>query len=198
MGVSKTGVVSFAGTLSDDQPIRTTGLLLEGTNGYNLYPFFINENLAGNVIFQPSGPLAAQGKIQWMLDAGKSKYFPLGFDESLDVQAVPYVAPGRGGTVLLPAMGTVTLAGGGLAASLPISVMLTAADKIVVTLPNTYKLRMSIDARNGTFVGSFVAPGATRATPIHGDFYQAVGVAFGSFLGPVSAGTSGIGTVTLN
>jgi len=199
MTVSKPDVVSIAGTLADGSPLRNEGLLLEGTNGYNLYPFFNNYNLTGTVTFNPGSIVKAEGDIQWGENPKKSRYFPLGFNEELTTESVSYVPPPRGGTVLPVTVNpaTVTLAGGGLAANLYISVMLTAADKIEVVGTNTYKLRIAINPRNGTFVGSFVAPGARRATSIHGDFYEGTGSAYGSFLGPVSAGTGGIGTVLL-
>jgi len=197
MTVSKNDVVSIEGTLADGTPVRTVGPLLEGTDGYNIYPFFTGVDLFGTVAFAPDGIVKAEGNLYWQKNAKVSRYFPLGFNEELNLQAATYVPPPRGGTVLPVAPATVTIAGGGLSSDLVISVTLTAADKVEVVGTNTYKLQIDIDPRNGTFVGSFVAPGARRPTSIHGDFYEGTGKAYGSFLGPVSSGVNGVGTVQL-
>jgi hypothetical protein len=194
--ISITGVVSIAGSLPDRIAFRSTGLLLENTDGTPFYEFFNSLEQQGEIDFGGGG---VAGTMVDSLAANKSRYFPEGFSEGLIVSGTSYSPPASGETVLPAGPYKVVLSGGGLASAITADVTIEANDGVEVALPNTNKLGLHFTAPTGVFSGSFVAPAAHAATSFAGVIFQGNPTVFGAggFLGPVSAGTAGVGSVML-
>jgi hypothetical protein len=197
MKVTKTGVVSLSGKLPDQSPIRTTGLLLQGTTGFDQYLFFDSVNLNGSITFDPTPAYDCAGNINWIENADKSRFFPEGFRAGVVLEGSLYVAPARDEAALPITSGTVTIVGGGLPSPITDTFTLSPENKVIVNGSN--KVKIAIDAAKGTFTGSLVGPDAPKATSFSGILYQNANfpAGFGGFLGPLTSGTAGPGSVSL-
>jgi uncharacterized repeat protein (TIGR03803 family) len=201
--INRAGVVSLSGKLPDGDTLRSTGLLLQGTNGQDEYQFFNSANLYGGLQFADEATTDLTGSGNWVVAVKKNKYYPLGFSAGLMVRGARYTPPARG-VIALPFAsgtdnGTAAITGGGLATAINETITLTTQNKIFVSGTNPEKLRISVNAPRGTFSGSFVEPSQTRATSFSGILYQKAAVpgGFAAFLGPLTTGTNASGSVEL-
>jgi uncharacterized repeat protein (TIGR03803 family) len=200
MTVSKAGIVSLTGKLVDGSPLRASGLLLQGSSGYDQFLFFNNTSLFGELGFQPvANNWDAEGAIDWTVAPNKDRYFPSGFTANLGIQASLYTPPARGQPALSISNGTITIDDGGLTSSLVDNITINDNNTVTVSGPID-QLKIKIDAAKGTFTGSFVGPASPRTTDFGGIlFYNGTyQVGFAGFLGPVSATPDPSGQVRIS
>jgi arylsulfatase A-like enzyme len=180
--------------------IRLTGFLSDGTfisqsvavsrNGdWPLYiPLYAGRgSVIGWLSVSESVPRTLEGTVSWIKDVDENSiYFPTGFVSAGPATGSEYIAPVPGTRVLDFTNAVIQLSGGILPATIA-KLAILRTNNVFTVVSNDASLKLSINASNGVFSGSFVSvPGITNL--VHGAVDQLRNYGAGYFLGTNQSG----------
>ncbi|MES2569035.1 MAG: Calx-beta domain-containing protein, partial [Verrucomicrobiota bacterium] len=128
------------------------------------------------------------GKVDWFKPArSNDRIYPLGFTvKNNDVLGSLYEIPASG-TVLdfatSAGKGEVSLLEGNIVNPIIKVVTLDSSNKLTIQTAGEDALNFNINARSGTFSGSFAHPVSSKRTPINGVIFQKQNIGVGTFTG---------------
>jgi hypothetical protein len=204
--VSTTGGVTISGVLADGTPFSQSGFVTSGgTAGADLFPIYASLPykarglLSGTIAFEKlSGTSDFDGTVAWVKPPQTTgKLYPGGFNTGLAAIGSIESAPLKG-TLALALGGsspnaTLTLNEPDFSTAITKQVTVlpgrtAATNTVTVNNPSTDKLTMSIDARAGTFAGTFIDPLTLARTKFRGVLFQDQASAAGFFTSPTQSG----------
>ncbi len=172
--------------------------MLDGSTQKSMIPVYIPLYGGKGAIFgvltrEMSANGDLDGMLNWVKPATKGTFFPAAFATQVNLYGSLYVKPPAGtpAITLTSGTGSVTFTAGGLNnPPLQKLVTLSTSNKITVTDPGPDKLKMTINATNGLFSGTFVGPDGTKAVAFDGALFQGAGfnIGLGVFKGPADPG----------
>jgi hypothetical protein len=180
--VSKLGVLTLAGTLSDGATFSETAPVSSGGQ----WPFYVysasgKDSVLGWVTV--SNGLASTN-ITWSKAASKGPLYPAGFTNELQMVGSTWQTPSTGSAVLSLTNPVVLLSGGDLPES---SLSLPVKSQNYLTFVAT-NANLSIRSSTGVFTGWFEKPGSETKVTISGVVLTNINSARGFFLGPNESG----------
>ena len=204
--VGEAGAVTIAGKLADGTLFSDGALITGGATPYiNQFPVYISlgykspGSLTGTMTFEDiPGVSDCDGTLSWNKPAQASGVFYQGaFATSLSAIGSRYAAPPAGVLALdLSTASPNASVGlseqdwtGPLTKAVSVSLGATASsDTVTVSVNGADALKMSINARGGTFGGSFVNPSTLIVTSFSGVLFHKQSMAGGFFLTPTQSG----------
>lgn len=195
--VSASGGVTLSGTLADGTQL--TGTTLLGPAGeVLLYQVLYNKRgaiLGGDIpptIYPTGTPPGIDGEIQWKkydttVLTPATRDYATGFDGILTLMGNSYAAP-PANTRVMNLTGAspnlrIDLSLGALGAPITVDAVVSTTNTVqIITAPNSSNIKLTLNASNGTFTGSFVSNGLT--VPFKGTFWNTAtsGTGHGWFL----------------
>lgn len=213
MTIGTNARVVAAGKLPDGTPFVASGLLIDGSNGYEFdvakalpYPSVLDPGssgfLYGSLFFKQTANTDFNGTFKWIKPEQTRGGYPAAIDTDLTVVGSQYTPPSQH-TTILPGFkdGLIALSDTGTLISTGTNAL---TDSATLGVNNIFKLGMPLKDRltftitpsTGAFRGSFLYPGAPGRKPIilgfGGVLFQDQTLGSGLFLGP-----NGSGSVTL-
>ncbi len=183
--INTKGVLSMAGTLADGATFSVSApVSLGGQWPLYVYAPAGKDSILGWVTVS-NGLHGAN--VSWTKAAGKGSLYANGFNNTLQLEGSPWLAPARQAAALTLSNPTVLLSGGNLLELLTSPV--TLQDFLTYAGTN---LSLTIRPSNGSFSGWFVSPASAGRQTISGVVLQNQSRALGLF-----SGTHGSGTVLL-
>lgn len=181
--LARGGVAKLKGSLADGQAWSASSVL--GTNGH--WPLYASLDkkrgaIIGWLVFSNTTPATFSGTLTWVKPA-VSPFFTNGLAAELDAHVSRYTAPVGTNGVLASTNIAVTLANGNLTSPLTNTVSVTPAGRFVRTAGSISNLTFSLNAKLGSFSGTFVHPLTGRSTKHSGVVRQSSDTGGGWFLG---------------
>jgi hypothetical protein len=199
MRIDSAGFVTWSGTLADGSHASQRQALTKD----NTWPLFLNLYkgkgvMLGTMTMNLAGAGSDMaGLVNWLKPLNsRDVYFPGGFSiEDAEVLGSIYTAPPAGTRALSGFLNAdnnarTSLEEGSLFANIPHTATYSADNKVVITNPGNDRLALSLNAKTGTFTGSFVHSVTQRKTSITGVLFQKQNRAAGLFLGTTVPGAS--------
>lgn len=183
--VSTSGKVTLSGTMADSTTL--TGSTILGPAGeVLLYQVLYNKRgalLGGDIpptIYPIGTPPGIDGEIQWKkydttVLTPPTRDYVTGFDGILTLMGNNYTAP-PANTRVMNLTGAnpnlrIDLSLGALGAPISVDAVVSTSNTVqIVTAPDTHNVKLTLNASNGTFTGSFVSDGLT--VPFKGTFWN--------------------------
>ena len=145
----------------------------------------------GTVVFTNLvGQSDLNGTLDWFKPAMLSvKFYSGGFTSEVSLEGSAYVPPVQGLPVLALTNAVLTLSDGNLQSNVIKELIFNSRGIGTVMNPDTDKLSIRINSRNGSFSGRFIHPASKKSTVFTGVISQKSGFGTGFFLGTNEAGT---------
>lgn len=181
--VDRLGQAKLKGTLGDG--LAWTAGSAIGTNAH--WPLYASVDkklgaVIGWLTFSNTTPAVIGGTLTWLKPVS-APYFANGIAAELDANGSRYIAPAGTNAILGWTNGALSLANGNLAAALTNTVNLTTLGKFTGSSGSISNLKFSINAKAGSFSGSFRHPASGRTTKYSGVLLQSENLGGGQFLG---------------
>lgn len=182
--------------LSRSAALTLSGLLPDGTaftaaspiSRAERWPIYLSKSGGNSLLLgwiQPStnSPTELEGNLQWFKTSGvKSRNYPVGFTNRLELFASAYVAPTNGERVLNWTNGVVEFTGADLLVDMTNLVQLTSSNTLTVTDSNLPALSFNLDLKRGLARGTFVHPWLGTTNEFRGAILRSIGSIVGQFL----------------
>lgn len=127
--------------------------------------------------------------IVWIKQAGKSKFYPEGFEALLPVWGSRYVAPKGGSNILQWTSGNVHFENGGMQESVYTPITYNPAkNQFIWPEGNPNKIALTLTTASGMLTGNFKPQGATKAQTFKGIVLPKLGAGYGFFTGADQTG----------
>jgi hypothetical protein len=181
--VDRIGQAKLKGSLADGQALTSSSAI--GTNGH--WPLYASvDKKLGAVIgwlsFSNSTPAVIGGALTWVKPA-IAPFFTNDIAAELDITGGRYVPPSGTNTFLASSNNTVVVQYGNLNTLLVSGVIISPAGKFIGSAGSISNLTMSVNARAGSFSGTFRHPANGRTTKYSGVVLQGLDQGGGFFLG---------------
>jgi hypothetical protein len=200
ISVSKSGAVKILGKLADGTAHSSSALLYQDGEIAIYDPLYHSSalgHLAGPTeIPSPTSSSPVQGSLDWHKPAQtKGNFWPGGFAMALDVDGSRFI-PAKGQRIIEMPGGSDLL---NFSMQGPISsgtfnreVQLSILNKFTIAIPNTEKLKLTLDKTSGKTTGSYFDPTLLKTRKLEGVVLQGQKRFDGFFLGDTDSGSFSI------
>ena len=182
--LSRSAALTLAGVLPDGTAFTAASPISRAER----WPIFLSKSGGNSLLLgwvQPStnSPTELEGDLQWFKTSEvKSRNYPVGFTNRLELLASAYVAPTNGERVLNWTNGIAEFTGADLLVGMTNLVQLTSSNTLTVTGANLPALTFNLDLKKGLARGTFVHPWLGTTNEFRGAMLRSVGIILGQFL----------------
>jgi List-Bact-rpt repeat protein/fibronectin type III domain protein len=180
--VSTSGVVTYAGSLSDSSHVTQSSPLSK----HSVWPLYAaiaggSESVLAWLTFTNQASSDISGQLSWIKSANvKARYYSNGFDYVSSAAGSAFHAPGTN-DILTAGAASVDFSGGNLAADF--SNLITIGPRNKVTNMGNNKLSLGFGLANGIYHGLVTDPTTGKTMPYSGAVFQKMNVGYGFLLG---------------